>query len=85
VGPENQDFLDPEMATSEASAIWAQNIITPAPYKQQVYYSYLCTFNLYGAMSNVFDVCSFIPRASGRGLGPGKRELYGPCEMALSR
>jgi hypothetical protein len=24
VGPENQDFLGPEMATSEASAIWAQ-------------------------------------------------------------
>jgi len=24
VGPENQDFLGPEMSTSEASAIWAQ-------------------------------------------------------------
>ncbi len=24
VGPENRDFLGPEMATSEASAIWAQ-------------------------------------------------------------
>jgi hypothetical protein len=24
VGPENRDFFGPEMATSEASAIWAQ-------------------------------------------------------------
>jgi hypothetical protein len=24
VGPENRDFFDPEMATREASAIWAQ-------------------------------------------------------------
>jgi len=24
VGPENRDFLGPEMATSKASAIWAQ-------------------------------------------------------------
>jgi hypothetical protein len=27
VGPENWDFLGPEMATSEASAIWAQKIL----------------------------------------------------------
>ncbi len=31
VGPENQDFLGPEMATSEASAIWAtQYHVRPA-------------------------------------------------------
>ncbi len=29
VGPENRDFLGPEMATSEASAIWAQKPPTP--------------------------------------------------------
>ncbi len=28
-GPENQDFLGPEMVTSEASAIWAQKTSTP--------------------------------------------------------
>jgi hypothetical protein len=33
VGPENRDFLGPEMATSEASAIWAliQKILCHSP------------------------------------------------------
>ncbi len=28
LGPENRDFLGPEMAASEASAIWAQKVPT---------------------------------------------------------
>ncbi len=34
---------------------------------------------------NVFDACRSITRASGRGLGPGNREFFGPCEMTSSR
>jgi hypothetical protein len=33
--------------------------------------SCLCTSDLYGPVSNVFDACRSITRASGRGLGPG--------------
>ncbi len=36
-------------------------------------------------MHNVSDACISITRASGRGLGPGIREIFGPCEMASSR
>jgi hypothetical protein len=43
-------------------------------------YSYLCTYALYGPVRNVFDACRSITTASGRGLGPGKRELFGPFE-----
>ncbi len=36
-------------------------------------------------MHNVLDECISITRASGRGLGPGYREFFGPCEMSMSR
>ncbi len=36
-------------------------------------------------MHNVLDACISITRVSGRGLGPGILEFFGPCEMALSR
>jgi hypothetical protein len=36
-------------------------------------------------MHNVLDACISITRGSGRGLGPGIREFFGPCEMASSR
>ncbi len=39
--------------------------------------SYFCTYDLMRAAS--------ITRASGRGLGPGNRDFFGPCEMASSR
>jgi hypothetical protein len=32
-----------------------------------------------------WDACIAIKRASERGLGPGIREFFGPCEMASSR
>ncbi len=49
--------------------------------------SYLYTYDLYSPMQNDFDASRSITRASGRGLGHGKWEFYGPCEteMALSR
>jgi len=47
--------------------------------------SYLCTYDLYGSVHNVFDAFRSITRASGRGLGPGNREFFGPSEMASSR
>jgi hypothetical protein len=49
------------------------------------YNNYLCTFDLYSPLRSVLDVCISITRASGRGLGPGIREFFGPCEMASSR
>jgi hypothetical protein len=43
--------------------------------------SYICTYDLYSPVNNVLDASISITRASGRGLGPGYREFYGPCEM----
>jgi hypothetical protein len=43
--------------------------------------SYLCTYDLYGPLCDVFDARRSITRASGRGLGPGNRyfiTLLGP-------
>ncbi len=45
--------------------------------------NYLCTYDLYSPVHNVLDAS--ITRRSGRGLGPGIREFFGPCEMASSR
>jgi hypothetical protein len=49
------------------------------------YGNYFCTYVLYSPVHNVLDACIYITRASGRGLGPGIREFFGPCEMASSR
>ncbi len=38
--------------------------------------SYLCTYDLYGPVRNVFDTRRYITKASGRGLGPGNREFF---------
>jgi len=44
--------------------------------------SYLCTYDLYGPVRNVFAACRFITRASGRGLGPGNGiEPIGECHL----
>jgi hypothetical protein len=48
-------------------------------------FNYLCTYDLYIPVRNVFGACISITRASGRGLGPGIREFFAPCEMASSR
>jgi hypothetical protein len=40
---------------------------------------------IYGSVCNGFDAGKSITRASGRGLGPGNRDFFGPCEMASSR
>ncbi len=45
-------------------------------------FNYLCTHDLYSPVHNVLDACISIMRGSGRGLGPGIREFFGPCEMA---
>jgi hypothetical protein len=42
--------------------------------------SYLCIYDLYGPVHNVFDACRSIARASGRGLGPGNRDFFGPVK-----
>jgi hypothetical protein len=48
------------------------------------HYSYLCTYDLYSAVHNVLDACISSMRASGRGLGRGYIEFFGPCKMASS-
>ncbi len=53
-------------------------------YSELVHNGYLCTYELYSPVRNVFDACRSITRASGRGLDPGNRDFFGPCEMALS-
>jgi hypothetical protein len=40
---------------------------------------------IYTALSIMFRMRISITRARGRGLGPGIREFFGPCEMASSR
>jgi hypothetical protein len=47
-------------------------------------YNYLCTYDLYSSVHIVLDACISITRGSGRGLGPGIREFFGPGEMASS-
>jgi hypothetical protein len=47
--------------------------------------SYLCTYDLYGPVSNVFDSCSSITKTSGMGLGHGNQDFFGPSEMASRR
>ncbi len=48
-------------------------------------YNYLCICDLYSPMDNVLDGCIYITWGSGRGLGPGIPEFFGPCEMGTSR
>jgi hypothetical protein len=40
---------------------------------------------IYTAPHNAFDAGKSITRASERGLVPGNRDFFGPCEMASSR
>ena len=48
-------------------------------------YDYFCTCDLYSTVHNVLDGCIYITWGSGRGLGPGIPEFFGPCEMGTSR
>ncbi len=50
----------------------------------EIYNSYLRTYDLYGPESSAFDAGKSITRASGRGLGPGNQDFFGPYEMASS-
>jgi hypothetical protein len=47
--------------------------------------NFLCTCDLYSPVHNVLDGCiySYIPLGSGRGLGPGIPEFFGP-QMELA-
>jgi hypothetical protein len=55
------------------------------PLEKSICNNYLCTYDLYGPLRNVFDAGRYIMLASGRGLGPGIGEFFGPCEMTSSR
>ncbi len=48
-------------------------------------FNYLCTNDLYSPVHNVLDACISITWESGRGLGPGIPEFFGPCEMGTSQ
>jgi hypothetical protein len=41
------------------------------------YFIYLCTYDLYGPVHNVFDACRYNRGQVGGGLGPGNREFFG--------
>jgi hypothetical protein len=44
---------------------------------------YLCTYDLYGPLPNVFDAGRYITWASGRGMGPGNGEFFGPKKLEI--
>ncbi len=44
-------------------------------------YNYLCTYDLYSPLHNVLDACISITRGSGRELGPGILEFFGPITV----
>ncbi len=54
-------------------------------YMKLRYSSYLWAYDLQGPVRNAFDAGRYITRASGRGLDPGNRDFFGPCEMIWSR
>ncbi len=43
----------------------------------------VCTYDVYSPVHNVFDACISLTRGSGRGLGPGILEFFGP-QIALA-
>jgi hypothetical protein len=45
---------------------------------QLLHSNYLCTYDLYVPVRNVFDAGRYITWASGRGLGPGNLKFLGP-------
>jgi hypothetical protein len=49
----------------------------------QRYNNHLCTYDLHSPVHNVLDACIYITWATGKGLGPGIREFFGP-QMALA-
>jgi hypothetical protein len=40
---------------------------------------------IYTAERNIFDASISNTRASGRGLGPGNRDFFGPCERQRTK
>jgi hypothetical protein len=65
---------------------WIRNpIFTGLDLDWEDQFNYLCTHDLYDLVRNVFDTGRYIMWACGRGLGPGNRKFFGPCEMASSR
>jgi hypothetical protein len=63
---------------------WESNKLILSGLCRRVTINYLCTYDLYSPVQNVLDACISITRGSGRGLGPGIREFFGPCEVASS-
>ncbi len=43
---------------------------SPSPCSGMNHFSYLCTYDLYGPVRNVFDACKSITRESGRAQPP---------------
>ncbi len=54
------------------------------PYARVHKTAYAPMITVYSLVRNVLDACISITWGSGSGLGPGIREFFGPCEMALS-
>ncbi len=66
-------YVLPEKETAPASVP-----ISTFMFLWGIYINYLCTCDLYSPVHNVLDGCTYIMWGSGRGLGPGIPEFFGP-------
>jgi hypothetical protein len=79
-GPKKSRFQGPPLIMAQVMDIARLKIIKSKHHK-----NYLCIYDLYSPVHNVLHACISITRGSGRGLGPGILEFFGPCEMVTSR
>jgi hypothetical protein len=84
--PDPIPYLEPTSSVSSGSnKMWIHSKQAQIVARSVLNFKYLCTYDLYGPVRNALMREASITWASGRGLGPGNREFFGPCEMASSR
>ncbi len=74
-----------QATNKQPQAFQRANLIREGRKIEVFHFNYLCTYDLYSPVYNVLDLCISITRATGRELGPGNREFFGPCELASSQ
>ncbi len=79
------DGIEGDFITPELFAILGQKLVHEKRAWIYTDNNYLCTCDLYSPVHNVLDACIYITWGSGRGLGSGIPEFFGPCEMGTSR
>jgi hypothetical protein len=65
-------------ATVKEPYIVARRLKVRLQNSKEIKLAYLCTYDLCSLINNIFDACRSITKASGRGLGPGNRDFFGP-------